>query len=79
MLLVVLGTVSVLGAGVLSSPHDFAQKSLIFWVFVLATVELLPVSVSRVLQLSLGFPIRLGVAILYSPYVAAGVVFQRKK
>jgi signal transduction histidine kinase len=73
MAVVVLGTVSVLGAGVLSSPHDFAQRDLIFWVLVLATVELLPVSVSRVLQLSLGFPIRLGVAMLYAPYVAAGV------
>jgi signal transduction histidine kinase len=47
--------------------------NLAFWVLVLATVELLPVPVSRVLQLSLGFPIRLGIAILYPPFVAAGV------
>ena len=45
----------------------------LFWVVVLGGVELLPVPVSKVLHLSVGFPIRLGVSILYPPPVAAAV------
>lgn len=73
MLFVVSCTVGLLIVAVVRAPKDFSRASLIFWVLVLAAVELLPVSVTRVLQLSLGFPIRLGIAILYPPFVAAGV------
>jgi signal transduction histidine kinase len=52
-------------------PDQFLQPELIVWVAVVATVELLPVPVSKVLHLSLGFPILLGVAILYQPGFAA--------
>ncbi len=73
MLIVVLGTLALVAVSFLNHPRSFEDMNLAFWVLVLATVELLPVPVSRVLQLSLGFPIRLGIAILYPPFVAAGV------
>jgi signal transduction histidine kinase len=47
---------------------------LLVWVVVVATVELLPVSVSKVLRLSLSFPILLGIAILYRSPLVVGVV-----
>jgi len=56
-----------------SRPRSVLQFGVLFWIFVLAMVELLPVPVSRVLHLSLGLPIRLAVAILYAPFVAGTV------
>jgi signal transduction histidine kinase len=47
---------------------------LLVWVVVVATVELLPVPVSKVLRLSLSFPILLGVAILYRSPLVVGIV-----
>ena len=44
---------------------------LIFWAGVVAVVGLLPVSVSKRLQLTLTFPMLLGLAMLYDPRVAA--------
>ncbi len=48
---------------------------LLFWTLVVAVVELLPVPVSRIVQLSLSFPILLGIGILYDPPVAAAIAF----
>lgn len=48
--------------------------ALALWIAVVATVELLPVSVSSVLRLSLSFPILLGVAILYRSPLVIGFV-----
>jgi signal transduction histidine kinase len=56
-------------------PALWAEHDLLFWCVVVAVVELLPVPVSRVLQLSLSFPILLGVAILFDPLTAGGVAF----
>ena len=47
----------------------------LFWASVVAVADLLPVPAWRDLRLSLGFPILLGVAILYSPPIAAAVAF----
>src|SRR5438876_7195585 len=52
---------------------NLLHPALIFWIAVLAAVELLPVPVSRTLQFSLSFPVRLGIAILYAPAVAAAI------
>jgi signal transduction histidine kinase len=52
-------------------PARVLQPELAIWIAVVAVVELLPVPVSQVLHLSLGFPILLGVSILYSPSAAA--------
>jgi signal transduction histidine kinase len=48
-------------------------RDLLGWIVILAIVELLPVPVSKVLRLSLGFPILLGIAILYAPAVGAAI------
>jgi signal transduction histidine kinase len=46
---------------------------LLFWTLVIAVVELLPVSVSKTLQLSLSYPILLAAAILYEPAVVGAI------
>jgi signal transduction histidine kinase len=56
-------------------PSDYFRVELLFWVVILVAIELLPVPSRRGLPLSLGFPIRLAVAILYPPPVAAAVAF----
>jgi signal transduction histidine kinase len=53
--------------------HSGDPFDILFFTAVVAAVALLPVPVSRVLQLTLTFPLLLGVAILYHPAVA-GVV-----
>jgi signal transduction histidine kinase len=75
MCTVVVSVLLGLGFAAFSEPGSFLRLELLFWAVVLAAVELLPVPVSRVLQLSLGFPILLGIAILYTPLVAAAVAF----
>ena len=55
------------------SPKSLFQPKLLFWIAVVAVVELLPVPVSREIQFSLGFPVLLAVSILYPPHVAATV------
>jgi signal transduction histidine kinase len=54
-------------------PSSILRLELLFWLIVLVTVDLLPVPVSQVLQLTLGFPILLGIAILYPPWVAGTI------
>jgi hypothetical protein len=68
-----VATLALLFAADYSRPRPVLQVGLLFWLAVLAVVELLPVPVSKVLNLSLGFPIRLAIMILYPPYVAATV------
>jgi signal transduction histidine kinase len=71
----------ILGAAlsILSRPDLFLHPypggflDLIFWAFVLAVVGLLPVSVSKRLELTLTFPMLLALAMLYDPRVAAVV------
>jgi signal transduction histidine kinase len=70
MLAVLIPTLIGLGAAAVSSPHGLLQPEVLAWILIVAVVELLPVAVTRQLQLTLGFPILLGVAILYSPHVA---------
>src|SRR5438067_12716881 len=45
------------------------------WIAIVAGVDLLPVSVSRKLQLTLGFPLLLAVSLIYRPAVAALIAF----
>jgi hypothetical protein len=54
-------------------PEPGGLIEVIFWTATLAIVELLPLPVTRVVHLSLGFPIVLGIAILYSPPLAAAI------
>jgi signal transduction histidine kinase len=75
MLAVVAAVILFLASGAYASPESVLSFEVLLWIAVVATVELLPVPVSRVLQLSLSFPILLGVAILYSPFVAGTVAF----
>src|SRR6266496_3361624 len=70
---VVIGVLSGFAVGFLRRPAALLRPELLAWVAVVATVELLPVPVSQMLRLSLGFPILLGVAMLYQPGFA-GVV-----
>ncbi len=67
----------VVGGLTLYLVRDHARSlslQLVLWVAVLAIVELLPVPAWKGLELTLSVPILLGVAILYEPAVAAGVV-----
>jgi signal transduction histidine kinase len=72
---VILPVVLVLGAEIARDPKSFLHIQFLGWIAILAVVELLPVPAWRGLHLSLGFPIRLGVAILYNPGAAAVVAF----
>jgi len=72
---ILVPVVGGLAFAVYRNPHSFFRPALIFWVFVLAVIELFPVPARGGLQLSLGFPLRLALAILYPPAVAAGVSF----
>ncbi len=71
--LVALGVGLNLAYWAARSPSSFQNGDLILWTAILATVELLPVTVSRQIHLSLGFPILLGLAILYPPHIAATI------
>ena len=72
---VTIPTILILGLHVFQHPGAVTQHHLLFWAAAVAVVELLPVPVSRVLQLSLSFPILLGVAILLDPLTAGAVAF----
>jgi signal transduction histidine kinase len=72
---VALGVIAGLTVSLVRNPKGLADSALLFWIAVLSVVQLLPVPVSSKLQLSFGFPILLGVAILYPPLVAAFVAF----
>jgi signal transduction histidine kinase len=50
-----------------------ARLDILFWLLIVAAVELVPVPVSGGLRLTLAFPILLAIAILYQPGVAGAV------
>lgn len=64
-----------LGANLWFDPPSIHVAEALFWIAVVATIELLPVPVFQRIQLSLGFPVLLAVGILYSPVAAAAVAF----
>jgi signal transduction histidine kinase len=72
---VAVGVITGLTVSLVSNPGVLAHPELLFWIAGLSVVQLLPVPVSGKLQLSFGFPILLGVAILYAPLAAAFVAF----
>jgi signal transduction histidine kinase len=54
--------------------HGIGFQTMLFWIAVLAAVELLPVPVTKQLQITLGFPVLLAVAMFYRrPEVVATV------
>jgi signal transduction histidine kinase len=57
------------------NPPSIRLTDALFWIAVVAAIELLPVPVFQRIHLSLGFPVLLAVGILYSPTVAAVVAF----
>jgi len=67
--------VILLAISAMANPSSILNPTLLFWASAVATVDLMAVPVSTALQLSLSFPILLGVAILYPPSVAASVAF----
>ena len=69
-LLVVIPTLVYLTAHAVVHPGAFAAPEIIFWVFAIAMVDLMPVTVGEELQLSLSFPIELAVAMLFAPPIA---------
>src|SRR5438477_6478979 len=74
-LLVALPTLAGLSILAVHQIPRYNPVVLVCWVFILAAIELLPVPAWRGLQLSLGFPIRLGMAILYPPGLAASLAW----
>ena len=50
---------------------DFDDPALFFWAMAIALVDLMPVPAWGGLQLSLAFPIRFAVALIYAPPLAA--------
>lgn len=55
---------------ILGTERPWIDSTLVLWVGVVAIVELLPVSVWRGLQVSVGFPVLMAVSFLYSPEIA---------
>jgi signal transduction histidine kinase len=72
---VIVPTIAYLAAAVSSQTDPFEWDNFIFWVAVVATVELLPVPAWRGLRISLVFPVIIAVAITYDPWFAALVGF----
>jgi signal transduction histidine kinase len=72
---IVLPTVAVLVLHISRHPRLLLEHHFLFWAGAVAVVELLPVPVSRVLELTLSFPILLGVAMLFDPVTAAAIAF----
>jgi signal transduction histidine kinase len=73
MAIVVLAVCLVLAWTGYVDPHAFRPLDLAFWIGAVSLVELLPVPVTRKIQLSLAFPLRLAVGLIYPAHVA-GVV-----
>jgi signal transduction histidine kinase len=69
-LAVIIPVVVGLTYSVLRDPSQLQNPGLLFWVAAIATVDLMPVSAWGGLHLSLTFPIRLSLAILYLPGTA---------
>ncbi len=71
---VVVPVVAVLAYSIPGHRSDLTP-SIAFFVVAVAVIDLIPVPGWGGLQLSLSFPVLLGVAILYPPPIAAGVAF----
>lgn len=71
-LLVTVPTVSLIGYSLIQE-RDQIEPEFIAWLMLVAVVELLPVPTWRGVQVSLGFPLLIAVAIIYPPGVAAFV------
>jgi signal transduction histidine kinase len=74
-LLVVIPVMGLLVGASLRRIGALTASSVVAWCLVVAVVELIPVPGWRGLQLSLSFPILLGVAMLHPPFVASVVAF----
>jgi diguanylate cyclase (GGDEF)-like protein/PAS domain S-box-containing protein len=59
----------------LRSPHRLLDPALLFWVVLIAVVELLPVRSPGGIELTVSFPLMLATALLYPPAIAGAVVF----
>jgi signal transduction histidine kinase len=70
---VILPVIALLTFEFLQHPGQVRQPAVLFWIAAVIAVDLIPVPGWGDLQLSLSFPILLGVAIVYSPEVAAVV------
>jgi len=72
---VILGAVLLIlmRPDILLHPHPGGFLDLLFWACVLAVVGLLPVSVSKRLELTLTFPMVLALGMLYEPRITAFV------
>ncbi|HEY6615041.1 MAG TPA: hypothetical protein VIZ32_11000, partial [Vicinamibacterales bacterium] len=73
-LLVIVPTLALGSALLWGSAGDFTAI-LLLWSVLIALVELLPVPVWRGLQVSVGFPLLIMVAILYPPGIAGLIAF----
>jgi signal transduction histidine kinase len=63
----------VLIVSFLSGGEAPPASTLLFWIMLLILVELLPVSLAFESEVTMGFPIHLAVAILFSPWVAMAI------
>ncbi len=60
---------------VLGRNRHSLSAALLLWVGIVAAVELAPVTFWRGVQISMGFPVLIAVALLYAPAAAAGTAF----
>src|SRR5207237_5096393 len=68
---VVLPMLAVIAIEIARDAEQVRHPAILFWMAVVIAVDLIPVPGWGDLQLSLSFPILLGVAIVYTPTVAA--------
>lgn len=64
-----------LAYGIANQPADYFRIRLLFWVLILAGIEVMRVPSRGGLSLSLAFPVRLAVGILYPAPVAGAITF----
>jgi signal transduction histidine kinase len=74
-LAVILPALTYLGIELGRDPDPALNPAVLLFLLAVAIVDLIPVPGWGGLQLSLSFPILLGVAIVFEPYVAAGIAF----
>jgi len=72
---IVMPVMLLLTRELLMHAHDYVDPKLLLWIVAIAAVDVMPVPAWNGLHMLLTFPIRLSVAILYPPYVAAAVAF----
>jgi len=72
---IVMPVMLLLLQGIYRHVPDYEHSALLLWIVAIAAVDVMPVPAWNGLHMLLTFPIRLSVAILYAPYVAAAVAF----